>query len=1202
MKRVQSPRVVLGEFERGLFASLLVWFSLGQGLAQEQPRFSGLSLTNAAARLVLGLPASQRASWLSYTPSLTGAPWETLCVQRPAPGQTQAIFSVSLPAGAGSAFFSGHAATNYSPQELRMRVLCNGYFLTADPQRALSPSNTADRYRLYVLHALLVDPNTGRIAAIWPPFPGDFEDEPVVARPASECSALTNETPESFSLDTAALAEWWIRHDVSSNLFVGADVVDLKGAVVTPGLIDAHFHVTGWAKKVPDEGQQFGYFPDVSEPSYYASTNGVGRRRAREALAAIVQDANTYLTNGPGVALHGYLYSYIDDDPATGEALETHLFKPGAAGEWNEAYPLNGVGRTNGAAFESRPAVLVQTSGQSCWYNVALLERFNGAQTNVLAKRFPPAPLTAYAAPESGAEWAFDLGISQGADTNLYDIATPFDADLRLPLTPCGEPVLVPFSVTRVDADARRAWGTALLPDVAAQWALPAVGGAELIPFYRLIAPAITTQVWNEAASLSGGAAQSGTAYGSWDPRRPYASNWYSGAERGLLEYHFDPAANVWQPTGYAEHYVMRDLLVSVVTPALTVADHMRMRRNVARWCHRHGLTYAHDIMVYRRRSMLGEFQAYEALSYERDPAADPAFFEERKLDTSEQTGRFGLRVGQYYYVESMEEVDETLALAMDASGGYDRDRLGPPAGHADYPGWVKWLGWKLQLDGATASRNIFSSAPTAKPYSNEVYQTVDELGRPVVFYDHSFGLLTETSEQEQVLTSRETAALYWLVREDLQVDWSLFRAGVTEWLGHTVTTGVLATNLLLLEHVDLSVTNTAGEVAAFALAEKLSRLVLQVNDAYDRMLTSMAKIWYERSRADAATNPIPSQVVCHCTGDGAVDLYVRAIQQLKNEVANFPAEYGQLPTHWKAVIPSAEGLSVVRRAFSNERFRVEHAINLSPRAVAMIRHPSNGIDRATQPASRNVVFSSQPCVIALDGQGARTTSFVASQELWPIPGPSNFWKQVQPVPRFAHFHPGTLYQDYDIPYAIDTDPPSIRDPRPALTMIGAVSRCPFETDATNWLDRAGPVEAPFPRDYLADAVYAPFGIDYADRTNRLCLTCEQALCSMTFWNAYAGGTEREVGALASRRSDPGGGSGWLADFVVWTHNPLAIRSADGETLESLSRQYARLSPEQRKAVVNAFIEKFRPALTVVGGMPVYVAPGTEERWQGLLR
>jgi hypothetical protein len=486
----------------------------------------------------------------------------------------------------------------------------------------------------------------------------------------------------------------------------------------------------------------------------------------------------------------------------------------------------------------------------------------------------------------------------------------------------------------------------------------------------------------------------------------------------------------------------------------------------------------------------------------------------------------------------------------------------------------------------------------------------LDESGQAVTFKNHGYGLLTETDVQEQEFTGRETAALYWLVREsdptsvfchaEMTNDWTIFRKGVVNWIGQSVPTNRLAAQLPALIHVDMTVTNGNGDKAADVLADKLGRVVDQVNDGYDRMLKSLAKIWYERSRAEAASNPIPHQVVCHCTGDGAVDLYLKAIQTLRDDLAAFPAHHTNLPAYWQAVIPATGDLSIVKRAFSNERYRVEHLLNISAQMVSTVRHPATGLDRDSAPGSRNVVCSSQPAVIALDGQAARLASYPADQELWGIPGPTNFWNGLPAVPRYEHAHPGPLYLQYDIPYTLNTDPPSIRDPRPAITLIGAVARSPVIIDPTRWLDQAGTnPPAQYPPDYLVSGVYAPLGLDTANHTNRMSLTMEQALCAMTFWGAYAGNTEREVGALASPRSDPGG-PGWLADFVVWERNPIAIHGPDGRTLEDLAVETNVFSTAQRAAVVNAFIQKFRPALTVVGGMPMYMAPGAEARWQGL--
>jgi hypothetical protein len=359
---------------------------------------------------------------------------------------------------------------------------------------------------------------------------------------------------------------------------------------------------------------------------YSSRTNGFGRRTAREALDAIVADANQYATNGPGVALHGFTYSWIDDDPDTGLSRNTYLYRAAASNVPNPDFVINAVGTGSGASFVPRPALLVQTSGQSCWYNDALLARYNDLQTNQVANRFPAIAVDHYDAPGAGAgPWTFHLHSGPDAGKDLCDMAPPVGADLRLPPAVPGDPSpLVPFSITALDPVARTAQGIPMIVGVATQLAMPEVAGTELIPFVRPIPPNIDTQTWNDAIGRV--AEPRGTSYGGWDPRRPYTSNWYDGAERGLLQYAFDPTGGVWRASGFAEHYVMRDLLLATVLPPLSVADNMEMRRSVARWCHRHGLTCAHDIMYYRRRAVADEFHAGEALSFERSPEADPAF------------------------------------------------------------------------------------------------------------------------------------------------------------------------------------------------------------------------------------------------------------------------------------------------------------------------------------------------------------------------------------------------------------------------------------------------------------------------------------------------------------------------------------------------------------------------------------------------
>lgn len=493
--------------------------------------------------------------------------------------------------------------------------------------------------------------------------------------------------------------------------------MDLNGAVVTPGIIDDHFHVSIWAKKVPAEGERFGWLPDVSDPIYFSKTNGIGRRPAQEALAAIVADANLYLTPRTGIVLHGFTYTALDEDPDTGDPRPSYMYEYSTATNLNMQYQLNQIGLTNDP-FKPPPAVLVQVSGQSCWYNGALLDRYNFVQTNTLANLFPAVPVAGYTPPGTGeVVWTFNLGVGPSAGTDLYDFPMPLDVDLQLPPGGDGESPLVPFTLQQMNSNTWTAAGVPILSGVATQLALPEVSNTFLIPLYRPIPPTISTQVWNDAAEFAGGAVEEeGTAYGFWDPRKPYKSNWYSGAELGLLQYFFDPTGLVWRASGYAEHYVMRDMLTGVIQPTATVVDNIQMRRNLARWCHRHGITSVHDIMYYRRRVAAAEFQAYEALSSEHDFDTEPEFFTNRNLTAETQTGRYNLRVGLYYYIETMDEVDEALALATDPVWGFDNNRLVPAPDHPEYPGWIRWLGWKLQLDGSAASRNLFSSAPPPRP------------------------------------------------------------------------------------------------------------------------------------------------------------------------------------------------------------------------------------------------------------------------------------------------------------------------------------------------------------------------------------------------------------------------------------------------------------------------------------------------------
>jgi hypothetical protein len=422
----------------------------------------------------------------------------------------------------------------------------------------------------------------------------------------------------------------------------------------------------------------------------------------------------------------------------------------------------------------------------------------------------------------------------------------------------------------------------------------------------------------------------------------------------------------------------------------------------------------------------------------------------------------------------------------------------------------------------------------------------------------------------------------------------------VDNWIGWTVDANALANDLRALQHVDMKGANDPPYDNAARLAEKLRCVVSQVNSGFEHMLTTLAKVWYEKSLAAGTTNPLPSQVACHSVGDAAVDLYLKAILTLKTNLADFPTNYTNLPAFWQAAIPPTTNLAAIHRSFTNERFRVEHLINVSSHGITTARHPLYGLDAQTTAATRNVVFSSQPAILALDGQGSRVSASPPEQELWDIPHTNGFWRNLLALPRYDHHEPLPMYADYDIPFTINTDPPSVPDPRPALTLIGAVARSPIEIDPAEWLDQTG-ANDPYPRDYLVGRVYAPLGFDNSTGTNRnpMQLTVEQALCAMTFWAAYAAGLERELGAIAGPQSTTNQ-SAWFADLVVWENNPLAIGATTNSTLEQLARTPGGIAQAQKVDAVNNFIRKFRPALTIVSGVPVYALSPGDPKWQGL--
>jgi len=1106
------------------------------------------------AGVLVGCPSNTTVVELETTDVITGDSWQKTGVQRLSDYDNQTGFLRSMIASSMVAYARCVATTNNSLSERRMRMLHNGHFLTVSPRSALSILTATNRHRLFVVYSILVDPDTGRIAAIYPPFDTDGVSCTVTARPVNAAIysyLATNEVPppppDCASSD--AVVSWWQTQGIAASLFTNLDIIDLKGAVVTPGIIDGHLHVSSWSKKLPDEGEQFGFYADVSDPSYYIDPDTGDRYDADRALANVVSNANEWLSSNTdtGIFLHGFVYTEVETILTNEDFEESFVYRRDAGGcgvvEPNTNYQLNGIAR----GPDPQPAILIHTSGQSCWVNAELIGRFNELMGLLYSNRFDEVAVTNIV-PPAGDEslWTFEVGPHTGGGHDLFEHSAPITVDLVVDAAAgLGAQGWVPFELTALSNSTRTAYGEPVIQEVADKLT-GTLHAASFVPYYRPIPLCISTTVWNEAADFHGDdPEQEGPAYGQWDPRNPYDSNWYNGAERGLMEYFFDEDGQVWRPSGYAEHYVMRDLLGSIVIAEITTDEAIRSRRNLARWCHRHGITSVQDIMYYRRRTNPEDFYAYEALSYEHDYTNDPDFFTDRGIDPATRTGHYNLRVGMYYYLENRDQIEDVLGLAVTTNGS-DVSRLAPDAAHPEYPGWIHWTGWKLQLDGGTGARTFYSSAPVVKTYGSDLCPVDTEDGGTITFSNHSFGLLTMTSDQEQVFDGRESAALYWLVRESdpahgeynpaLSHNWTWLRQGVVNWVGLEINEANLASDLRLLNHVDMTVTNYSPKDEAAIMAAKIPRLLSQVNSGFSNTLSTLIRLWYEKS---VATNPLPHQVACHCDGDAGVDLWLRAIWQLRHDVTNLPTVYGDLPGYWQDALPDDPDMAAIDRGFTNERYRVEHLLNFAPSAINLIRNPTNGIDRGTLPASRNVVFSTQPALLGTDGMAFRIIGFPAEQELWGIPCGvyTNFWRGLPAIPRYQHHMPCPLYIDYDIPFALNTDPPSVRDPRPAMNIMAAVSRCPVEPDPAHWLDQNGDVPAYYPPDYLVSKVYMPLGLTTGP-VNRMQLTVEQALTAMTFWSAYNAGLEYEQGAIASPWTAPGY-DGWFADFVILGAQPV---------------------------------------------------------------
>jgi hypothetical protein len=365
-----------------------------------------------------------------------------------------------------------------------------------------------------------------------------------------------------------------------------------------------------------------------------------------------------------------------------------------------------------------------------------------------------------------------------------------------------------------------------------------------------------------------------------------------------------------------------------------------------------------------------------------------------------------------------------------------------------------------------------------------------------------------------------------------------------------------------------------------------------------------MARVWVHRGLAAAAGKPVPGPIVCHSSSDGAVDLYLTAVRDFREQVTHFPTNLAGLAPPWNSIITSTGILASFRRAFTNERFRVEHMMNVAGDMVTLATDPVTGINAGCGQADHNVAYSLQPSLVALDGQGMRSSLYPREQELWDLPhGTASVWRGMAAVPRIEHVVPCPVFRDIGVPFGLNTDPPANRDPRPALTVIGAVTRCPVELDPKRWTDQVeGSPPSEYPVDYAVGRVYPPIGLDTntVPPRNPLAMTVEEALVAMTFGGAYLAGLELEQGVLSPPRAGLST-NGWFADLVVWPFNPLAIRGAQGMTLEQIATLPVPTNIPARAEAVNTFIGKFRPGLTLVGGVPVYAGPTAGSAWQGLL-
>ncbi len=110
---------------------------------------------------------------------------------------------------------------------------------------------------------------------------------------------------------------------------------------------------------------------------------------------------------------------------------------------------------------------------------------------------------------------------------------------------------------------------------------------------------------------------------------------------------------------------------------------------------------------------------------------------------------------------------------------------------------------------------------------------------------------------------------------------------------------------------------------------------------------------------------------------------------------------------------------------------------------------------------------------------------------------------------------PCPVFRDHEAGICLGSDPPAVRDPRPAITLIEAVARTPIETDPTHWADQAPDEEPERPADSLVGKVCGPLGLTPATPDNPMRLSIQEGLCTLTLWAACVAGLEREVGAGA---------------------------------------------------------------------------------------